>query len=78
MASITINIADNRLAEVLDYIARARNYTGTDRTGNAETKAQFARRMLVEQIHIWVAVGRKMEIEEQINDPAQRLTYGVS
>jgi hypothetical protein len=78
MAQITITIGDQRLSDVLDYIARAKGYTGTDPDGQPETRAQFARRMIVEQLHIWVAIGRKQEAEEQINDRTLRQTFGIT
>jgi len=57
VASIAINIPDGKLQRVIDGIAVARNYRATmsDGTPNPETKAQFARRMVAEQIKDWVA-----------------------
>ncbi len=78
MATETITIADSRLSDVLDYVARARNYTGHDLAGAAETKAAFLHRMVVEQLQIWVAVGRNMEIQEQIQDGSIRQRFGIS
>jgi hypothetical protein len=77
MAQITINISDNRLSDVYEYVSRAKNYRST-RLDAAETKEEFARRMLVDQMQTWVAVGRKMEIEEQINDGSVRQAFGIS
>lgn len=78
MATLTITIADGKLPDVLDSIARARAFTGTDRTGAPETQTQFARRMIVEQLQIWTAIGHKMDIDEQISDANKRQPFGIS
>ncbi len=50
MASITFTIDDTIVQRVLDGFALANGYTGTDPSGNAETKTQFLRRKVIEHI----------------------------
>lgn len=60
MADVTITIPDAQATRVLNAFAAQLNYTGTNPQGQAETKAQFARRMLREYI---VAVVKQNEGE---------------
>lgn len=62
MANITLTIPDAQLARVIDGICLYYNYAATILTvgggssvPNPETKAQFAKRMLIEQTKIWIA-----------------------
>ncbi len=50
MATITITIPTGIAAEVGNYVALSQGYTGTAPNGDAETKADFIRRKLVETL----------------------------
>ncbi len=52
MANITITIPDAALSRVLDGIATAQNYSANQLP--AETKAAFAKRMVIRQVLDWV------------------------
>ncbi len=78
MAQIVINVPDARLPDVLNYVARSRTFTGLNPAGDPETKQQFVRRQIIEQIQIWVAQGRRIEADEQINDGTFRDTMGIT
>jgi hypothetical protein len=49
-ADITITIPDAQVTRVLNAIADAKGFTGLNPQGGAETKAQFAKRMLIKTI----------------------------
>lgn len=57
MAQISVTIPDNQVARVVGAIAAVHNYQATLPGGgdNPETRASFARRMLVNQMKQWVA-----------------------
>lgn len=65
MATITINIPDAVLQRVLDGYAHTHGYQPTLENGTTETKAQFARRKIIEHIKSSV---RKAEVEQAYNN----------
>lgn len=59
MAQISITIPDGKLNRVVNAVCIANHYREFQSDGttpNPETKAQFTRRMVVEQIKQWVAI----------------------
>jgi hypothetical protein len=78
MATVSITIPDGRLQEIADFVALAKQYTGTDPIGQPETKNQFVRRMIIEQLKTWTAIGRKMEAEAQIASGAYKDGLGIT
>lgn len=52
MATVSFTIPDAQLTRVLDGIAITRDYEGRKLDG--ETKAQFAKRMVKEDVKAWV------------------------
>lgn len=69
MAQITINIPDSILTRVLNGFAKRYNYAPIleDGSPNPETKAQFARRKVIEFIKTAV---REAEIQDATNTAA--------
>lgn len=59
MATISLTIPDGKLTRVINAVAITKNYRNvlSDGSPNPESKQQFARRMLVEQLKEWVAQG---------------------
>lgn len=58
MAQWTFTVPDNLATRVVNAIARIKNYQPTiDGQPNPETKAQFAKRMVREQVKRWVVDG---------------------
>jgi hypothetical protein len=79
MTDITITIPNAKAAEVGDYIALSRGYTGFLRDGvTAETKAQFVRRMLIEALKDWAAVGKRIEAERGANEVVYRSSLDIT
>lgn len=72
MANITINIPDNQITRVLDGIAEDNGYQATiiDEEGNSipnpETKAQFAKRIVIERVKGMVLAGERKKSEKEI------------
>ncbi len=75
MSTITITIPDNITTRVLNGFAKRYNYSPTLENGspNPETKAQFAKRKLIEYIKQAV---REAEIQDAANTAAT--TAGAS
>jgi len=69
MTTITINIPDNLTQRVINGFAKRYNYSATLESGepNPETKAQFAKRKVVEFIKQAI---REAEIQEATNAAA--------
>jgi hypothetical protein len=58
MATLSITIPDNQVSRVNDAIAALYNYQATiNGSPNPETKAQFSRRMIIENLKRLVAQG---------------------
>lgn len=53
MAQLTINVPDAIAVRVMDAIATKLNYNGNKLEN--ETKAQFAKRMVIREVKGWVA-----------------------
>jgi hypothetical protein len=66
-ADVTITIPDPEVTRVLNAIASTNGYTGLNPQGGAETKAQFARRML----RNWVIAQVKIAEGEPAADAAR-------
>lgn len=61
MATLSITIPDNQVARVNDAIAALFNYQTTiNGSPNPETKAQFSRRMIIENLKRLVAQGESV------------------
>lgn len=66
MATLSINIPDNQVTRVNDAIAALFNYQATiNGSPNPETKAQFARRMVIENLKRLVAQGESAAARRQ-------------
>lgn len=67
MANITITIPDSQLTRVLDGIAKDCNYQLTiNGSSNPETKAQFAKRIIIERVKSMVLAGERKKAEEDM------------
>lgn len=79
MATISITVPNGVAAEVGNYVALARGYTGFLSDGTTpETKAEFIRRMLVEELKSWAAVGKRIEAERNVNESVYRESLGIA
>lgn len=78
MGTFSITYDDTKAAEIANYVGLAKGYTGFKPDGSAETKAQFVRRMIAEQVKDWVAVGKRIEAEQAVNEAVYRETLGIS
>ena len=78
MASITVNIGNTDLSRVVDGICGFFNYQPIiqpivgDPFPNPETKNQFARRMLVENLKSWVKTFEASAAAETARQAAQQ------
>lgn len=79
MTDITITVPTNKAAEVGNYIALARGYTGFLPDGvTPETKLQFVRRILIDDLKMWAGVGKRMEAEKNADENVYRESLGIS
>ncbi len=79
MAILSINVPNAVTAEVGNYVALARGYTGFLPDGTTpETKLAFVTRMLVEQLKDWAAVGKRIEAERGVNEATYRDSLGIA
>jgi len=69
MAQVSFTIPDAILSRVLDGIALSRNYDASKNEG--ETKAQFAKRMVKEQVKAWVVAGEELSGQITARETAQ-------
>lgn len=79
MTDITITIPAGKVAEVANYVALARSYTGflPDEV-TPETKAQFMRRMLIDALKAWTVAGKRIETVQSVNETAYRDSLGIT
>lgn len=67
MAVISITIPDAQINRVIDGICLACNYQATiNGVANPETKAQFAKRMLIEQMKALVSQGEMRAVRDSV------------
>ncbi len=79
MATISITLPNGVAAEVGNYVALARGYTGFLPDGTTpETKAEFIRRTLIDQLKDWAAIGKRIEAERNVNEATYRESLGIS
>lgn len=78
MGTFSISYDDTKATEIVNYVAIARGYTGTAPDGTAETKAQFVRRMLVEELKRWAGMGKRIDGERNANEATYRESLGIA
>lgn len=67
MAVISITIPDAQINRVVDGVCLAYNYQATiGGSPNPETKAQFAKRMLIERLKQMVMQGEMRAVQESV------------